>query len=83
MDPKVVTEMLDVIEGQFGDLMISRGIKYDLLGMKIEFNRKDKTIITNMKDQIEASFNMFGETLGKSVASSVNKNLLNTYGDKK
>ena len=49
-DPRVVTEVLDAIKEHFGELVISRGNKHDLLGMKIVMNRKDKTVTIDTRD---------------------------------
>ena len=48
----VVTEVLEVIKGHFGDLEISRGNEHNLLGMKIVMDRKSRSVIISMRDQI-------------------------------
>ena len=75
----VVTEVLEVIKGHFGDLEISRGNEHNLLGMKIVMDRKSRSVIISMRDQIEESIKMFGEDVDHTVASSANKNLFVTY----
>ena len=49
VDPNVATEILEVIKGNFGDLVISRGNENDLLGMKITMGRKNKNVIIDMR----------------------------------
>ena len=78
-DPKVVTEVLEAIKGHFGELVINRGNKHDLMGMKITLDRKNKSVIIDMKDQVLEAFEMFGESLNETVTSPTNKNLFNTY----
>jgi hypothetical protein len=60
-DPKVVTMILDEIKKHFGELVISRGDKHDLLGMHVEMNQKDRTLEIQMKDQLQEAIDMFGK----------------------
>ena len=78
-DPRVVTEILDAVKEHFGELVISRGNKHDLLGMKIEIDRKNKNVIIDMRDQIKEAFDTFGEDLDDTVSTPANKNLFTTY----
>ena len=41
-DENVVTEMITEIEKYFGKMVVSRGDKHDLLGMKVELDRNNK-----------------------------------------
>ena len=50
-DPQVVTDIIKELSRHFGDLAVSRGSKYDFLGMDIEI--KDKLVYISMKKQIE------------------------------
>ena len=78
-DPGVVTEVLDAIKEHFGELVVSRGNKHDLLGMKIIMNRKDKTVTIDTRDQLKEAFEMFGEELDETVVTPARKNLFTTY----
>jgi len=76
---EVVTEVLEAIKGHFGELEISRGDEHNLLGMKIVIDRKSRSVIISMRDQIEESIKVFGEDVDDTVASPANKNLFMTY----
>ena len=78
-DPRVVTEVLNAIKEHFGELVISRGNKHDLLGMKIVMNRKDKTVTIDMRDQLKEAFEMFGGELDETAVTPARKNLFTTY----
>ena len=76
---EVVTEVREAIKGHFGELEISRGDEHNLLGMKIVIDRKSRSVIISMRDQIEESIKVFGEDVDDTVASPANKNLFTTY----
>ena len=50
-DPTVVTQVLDEISKNFGDLSITRGNKHNFLGMNIEI--KDRKVYIDMEHQVE------------------------------
>ena len=79
VDPKVVTEIIEVIKRHFGDLVIIRGNEHELLDMKAIMERKNKKIIIDMREQIEEAFEMFGEGLDGTVASASNKNIFTSH----
>lgn len=64
-DPKVVTDVLEIIKSHFGDLTISRGKKHTFLGMNITL-RKDKKIQIEMKDQLKETIAAFKEDITTS-----------------
>jgi hypothetical protein len=74
-DPEVVTMILNEIKKHFGELVISRGNKHDLLGMHVEMNRSNKTVEIEMKDQLQEAIDMFGEDVDKTVVTPALKNL--------
>ena len=49
VDPDVVTRVIDEISEKFGKMKVTRGSKFDYLGMTIEV--KNKKVEINMKDQ--------------------------------
>ena len=65
----VVTNVLNDMEKKFGKLAVSRGDTHDLLGMKIELDRKDKTIKIDTKVHLEEAMTMF-EQAGDMVEGS-------------
>mmetsp|Transcript_6126 Transcript_6126/g.8912 ORF Transcript_6126/g.8912 Transcript_6126/m.8912 type:complete len:317 (-) Transcript_6126:68-1018(-) len=77
--PEVVTNILDTVKEHFGERVINRGNKHDLLGMKIEIDRDKKNVIIDMRDQKQEVFDTFGEELDPTVSSPANKNLFTTY----
>ena len=78
-DPEVVSEVLREIKTHFGDLVVSRGDKHDLLGMTIEIDRVNKNVIIDMREQIQEAFDSFGEELDETVVTPANKNLFKSY----
>ena len=78
-DPKVVDEILKVMNKHFGELVVSRGNEHDLLGMKIRLDRKEKKVIIDMKEQIEEAFDMFEHEIDTRASTPANKNLFTTY----
>ena len=52
VDKKVVSEVMEKIEEHFGKMKVSCGDKHDFLGMKIELNRKDKTVSIDTAEHI-------------------------------
>ena len=66
IDPNVVTEILEEINKQFGELVVSRGDKHGILGIQIKL-RKDKIVELSKNKQLEESIEMFESTYGYSV----------------
>ena len=58
-DEKVVTEVLGEIEKHFGNLVTSRGNKHDLLGMKVELDRKNKKVKIDTSVHIHGAITIF------------------------
>ena len=69
-DENVVTEVLNEVEKHFGTLVTSRGNKHDLLGMKLELDRKNKRVLIDTSDHIQEAIVMF-EQQGDEVAGEV------------
>ena len=66
---KVVTMMLKKITEHFGELLVSRGNKHDLLGMRTILNRKEKQVVTEMIDQCNEAIEMFANVVYDTVTS--------------
>ena len=47
-DPQVVTNVINILKGHFGELTVTRGKKHDFLGMNITF-RDDGTVEIEMR----------------------------------
>ena len=75
-DTDVVTEILDEISEHFGELVVSRGDKHDLLGMHIEIDRKNRKIWIDIIDQLEEALEMFGEVVDNNVVTPAYKDLM-------
>ena len=69
-EPKVVTEVIDLMKKHFGDLTITRGNKHRFLGMNITINQ-DKSIEIEMKDQLQEAIDMFTLHEGSEVKEEV------------
>ena len=50
LDDDVITEVLDLLKGHFGDLTITRGNKQSFLGM--DFEIKNKRVHVSMKKML-------------------------------
>ena len=79
VDEYVVTKILEAIKVHFGDLVIYRGNEHNLLGVKININRKEKVISIDMEDQLMEVLEMFGEKVDDTVSTPADKNLFTTY----
>ena len=82
LSAKVVTLIIKVIEKKFGKLEMSRGKKYNFLGMDIEFI-ENGTVGTNMKDYLLKAFETFGKDVSENVASFATNNLFVVTEDSK
>ena len=69
-DKDVVSEVLKQVEEHFGKLVISRGNTHDLLGMKIELDRKNKKVKIDTSVHIREAITMF-EQCGEEVEGTV------------
>ena len=71
VDPKIVDEVLSVIESYFPELVIERGTKLNHLGMELDFFEKGKVKIgtvqhlTNMIQEFEEELQAFGENIDR------------------
>jgi hypothetical protein len=69
VDPQVVTNILDEMEKLYLGLVISRGKKHTLLGMKIEFLKGGKLSI-DTSEYIKEAIKDFKEDVSKTVNSA-------------
>ena len=58
-DPEVVSEILGKISNHFGELSVTRGAEFRLLGMDIKV--KGKSIHISIKDQLIETIQMYGD----------------------
>ena len=80
----VNTETIRAIESHFGAMTITRGDEHEFLGMKLRFDRKQRTVRVSMKSYIEeaiCSFEETGEKVSHSVRTPAAKNLFTRYDD--
>ena len=73
-DPQVVTDVINILKGHFGELTVTRGKKHDFLGMNVTF-RDDGTVEIEMKNQIQEALDMVDEPIGINVTTPANKRL--------
>ena len=64
VDEKVVTEVIDLMKGHFGDLVVTRGREHNFLGMNIKLN-DDNNIEIDMIEQLREAIDAFKTVEGK------------------
>ena len=74
MDECVVTNLIDEVKGEFGDLYITRGKKHVFLGMTFEL-LSDGSVLINMSDYIREALDAFPEEIFKSVNTCATNSL--------
>ena len=75
VDPKVVDEILKIMEKKFGKLTVTRGSKHTYLGMNINL-RNDNRFEVDMRDQLEETIQLFGEEIVPIITSPAAKHLM-------
>ena len=73
-DSEVVTDILETMKKEFGDIKITRGKKHTFLGINFEF-KDDKVLAINMVEQLEETIALFGEEICGNVTSCAAKGL--------
>lgn len=76
-DENVVTEMITEIEKYFGKMVVSRGDKHDLLGMKVELDRNNKQVKIDTSVHVNEAIEIFeqcGDKVHGEVANPGNSN---------
>ena len=69
-DKSVVTQVIEDIEKHFGKLTVSRGDVHDLLGMRVELDRKNKKVNIDTSVHINEAVGMFEES-GEKIKGTV------------
>ena len=83
VDPKVIDEVLSVIESYFPELVVERGTKLNYLGMELDFFEKGKVKIgtvqylTNMIQELEEELQVFGENIDRHYEKPASRWLFN------
>lgn len=72
-DHREVTKMLNMLEGKFGSMNITRGLEHTYLGVNFVMN--DGKIELLMIDYIQDCINSFGEAINFNAVTPANKNL--------
>ena len=75
-DPTVVSEIINLVEEEYGDVKPVRGDNYVYLGMNILIT-KDQKIMINMKEQILEAIEALGEDVSCKVAIPAARHLMN------
>jgi hypothetical protein len=76
VNPKVVDNVIEKIEGKFGKMSQTRGDEHDFLGMNITF--KDKKVKVSMKKHILKAIETFSEDITRDAASPATSYLFKT-----
>ena len=74
VDPNMVTNILNVLKGNIGDIVIGGGSKHSFLFVNITI-RYDIKVEINMKYQFESSLKTFGEELSDRISIPSAKHL--------
>ncbi len=74
MDPKVVTEVIEKIEEQFGKMTVTRGKKHVFLGMDIDY-LENGTARIGMVEYLKEAIVEFGEPVPRSATSPAKRDL--------
>ena len=74
VDPKVVTNIIKLIEKRFGKMVVTRAKEHTFLGMKIKFNG-DKTVSIDMKEYCKEAIADFTGKLRSASISPAKKQL--------
>jgi hypothetical protein len=74
VDDKVVTHVIEKIEGRFGKMTVTRGMEHVFLGMKLGFH-DNGTVSVDMREHIKEAIEDFGEPITRSAATPAKKNL--------
>ena len=74
VDPDVVSEVLEILKGHFGDLTVTRGNKHNVLGMDLTFS-EDKTIKIEMKKMLQETIDMVDDDLNENVSSPATRRI--------
>jgi hypothetical protein len=61
VDPNIVTNVINNIESRFGKMAVTRGDEHVFLGMKIKFDRTNKTVSIDMNDYAQEAIEDFLE----------------------
>ena len=80
-DPKVVSDVIDQINKHFGTLIVTRGKKFELIGMDIEI--KNKRVHVSIKKQLKEAIEMHGSIGDHHPVILANKTLYNMSEDDK
>ena len=78
-DPQVVTDVIKAISDHFGDLSVTRGTKFDFLGMNVEI--KERRVHINMKEQVQEAIEWGNNQGGCKPSSPATANLFNPGDD--
>lgn len=80
-DKRVVKEQMSMILRHFGNLSITRGDKFDFLGMQIELKRDTKQIHITMVNHLKEAIELFREDLKDNVSFPAYRDLFTTFHD--
>jgi Reverse transcriptase (RNA-dependent DNA polymerase) len=74
-NPNVVTDVLTKLESEFGKMSITRGDEHVFLGMKITYNRKQRTATIDMKEYLTEAIAESGLAITKAAMTPAAKDL--------
>ena len=69
VNSNLVAKILNFLKGDFRNLLRSKGRKHSFLGMNITI-KDESRVEMDMKDQLEESFQIYGEELSEVVSTS-------------
>ena len=74
-DPEVVTDIINIIQEEYGDVKPVRGSSHTYLGMNIKI-LDDKRVMVDMRYQIRETILAFGEDVCTNVSSPASRHLM-------
>jgi hypothetical protein len=74
-DPNVVTSVIEKLESHFGKMSVTRGDEHVFLGMKITYNRKNRTATVNMKEYLVEAITESGLAVTRAASTPATKDL--------
>ena len=79
-DPAVVRDVIHRIEAKFGTMTKTEGDEHEFLGMKLRFNRENKTVQVLMKSYLDEAIQQSQLDVRRTAATPATKNLFEVDG---
>jgi Reverse transcriptase (RNA-dependent DNA polymerase) len=74
VDPEVVTNIIEILEGHFDKMTVTRGKEHVFLGMNIRYT-EERTAVVTMKQYLQEALDECGMEITREAATPARKNL--------